>query len=75
VANEMPLLISNNTSKVFFEPCVLLLKGFDGELERQHLGRLGAGAQRTRWRDFLLVKVNHHVILMHQEPLEWIVPD
>jgi hypothetical protein len=24
------LLISNNASKLFFQPCVLLLKGFDG---------------------------------------------
>ena len=72
------LLISNNVSKLFFQPCVLLLEGFDDVLERQHIGRLGAGWQRTRWRDLLLVKVNHHEsdpILVNQEPLEWIVPE
>ena len=57
------LLISNNASKLFFQPCVLLLKGFDCVLERQHIGRLGAGWQRTRWRDLLLVNVNHHEVI------------
>jgi hypothetical protein len=31
-------------------------------LERQHIGRFGAGWQRTRWRDLLLVNVNHHEV-------------
>ena len=65
------LLISNNASKLFFQPGVLLLKGFDGLLERQHVGRLGA--DWTGRRDLLLVKVNHHeidLILVNQEPLE-----
>src|ERR1700730_4082644 len=73
---EAALLISDNASKLFFQPCVLLLKGFDGVLERQHVGRLGAGW--TRWRDLLLVNVNHHEVnpfLVNQEPLEWIVPE
>ena len=55
------LLISNNASKLFFQPRVLLLKGFDDVLERQHVGRLGAGW--TGWRDLLLVKVNHHEVI------------
>jgi hypothetical protein len=58
---EAALLISNNASKLSFRPCVLLLKGFDGVLERQHVGRLGAGW--TRWRDLLLVNVNHHEVM------------
>src|ERR1700677_79796 len=33
-------------SKLFFQPCVLLLKGFDDVLERRHIGRLGSGWQR-----------------------------
>src|ERR1700721_153801 len=66
------LLISNNASKLFFQPSVLLLKGFDGVLERQHVGRLGAGW--AGWRDLLLEKVNHHELILssNQEPLAWI---
>jgi hypothetical protein len=41
------LLILNNTSKLFFQPCVLLLKGFDDALERRHIGRFGVGLQQT----------------------------
>jgi hypothetical protein len=63
------LLISNNVSKLFFQPCVFLLEGFDDVLERQHIGRLGAGWQRTRWRDLFLVKVNHHEVIPYpREP-------
>src|ERR1700689_1074483 len=60
------LLISNNASKLFFQPRILLLKGFDSVLERQHVGRLGAGW--TGWRDLLLVKVNHHELILSREP-------
>ena len=60
---EAALLISNKESKLFFQPCVLLLKGFDDVLERRHVWRLGAGWQRTRWRDLLLVNVNHPEVI------------
>jgi hypothetical protein len=60
---KAPLLISNHVRKLFFQPCVLLLEGFDGVLEFQHIGRLGARWQGTRWRDLLLVKVNHHEVI------------
>jgi hypothetical protein len=58
-ANWGGLLILNNTSKLFFQPCVLLLKGFDDALERRHIGRFGVGSQQTQWRDLLLVNINH----------------
>jgi hypothetical protein len=58
---DAALLILNNASKLFFQPRVLLLKGFDGVLERQHIGRLGA--DWSRWRDLLLVNINHHEVI------------
>jgi hypothetical protein len=48
---EAALLVSNNPSELLFQPCVLLLKRFDGALEQQHIGRLGRSRQRTRWCD------------------------
>jgi hypothetical protein len=44
---EAALLILNNASKLFFQPRVLLLKGFDDLLERRHIGRFGVGLQQT----------------------------
>jgi hypothetical protein len=41
---------SNNSRWMLFQPCVLLLKRFDGSLRQQHVGRLaGENRQRTRW--------------------------
>ena len=67
-STEAALLISGNT-KLFFQPCVLLLKGFDDVLERQHIGWLDAG--RTKRRDLFLVNVNHEVIQSSLTKTPW----
>jgi hypothetical protein len=45
---EAALLISNNAGKLFFQPCVLLLKGFDDVLPRRAAWCVLAASQLTR---------------------------